>query len=369
MSERLCRWGIMGTSDIARKNWQAIRNAGNAELVAVASRNEARAQEYILENQAQVPHPQQPRPIGGYDTILADPDIEAVYIPLPTGVRKDYVIAAAKAGKHVLCEKPCGPNADDVKEMIEACAEAGVQFMDGVMFMHSDRLPALRKVLDDGKSVGDIRRITSQFSFHAGDDFEENIRMNSNLEPLGALGDLGWYNLRIALWTMNYQMPERVTGRMINQAGGIDSPDSVPVQFSGELLYPGNVTASFYCSFETEHQQWLNISGNKGHVHVRDFVLPFFGAEAGFDVSNAHFEIDGCMLHMEPRISRVSVAEHSDSHHSSQETKLFRKFSELVLAGKVDTHWPEIALKTQVLMDACLHSARNDSREVTIGFG
>jgi predicted dehydrogenase len=239
--------------------------------------------------------------------------------------------------------------------------------MDGVMFMHSDRLPALREVLDDDRSVGDITRIMSQFSFRAPDDFlQENIRMHSELEPLGCLGDLGWYNIRFALWTMNYVMPERVTGRLISHSGRPDSPDSVPLQFSGELLFPDQVTAGFYCSFETEHQQWANISGTKGHVQIRDFVLPFYGAEAGFEVGHAVFEIDRCMLHMEDHARRVAVPEYSDSHPTSQETKLFRKFGDLVLSGKVDSHWPNIALQTQIVMDACLESARKGGVEVAV---
>ncbi|MDF1811444.1 MAG: Gfo/Idh/MocA family oxidoreductase [Verrucomicrobiales bacterium] len=367
MSNNQCRWGILGSSGIAKKNWQAIRNSGNGKLVAVASRSEDRALEYIRENQAQVPHPEQPRPVGGYENMIAADDIDAIYIPLPTGIRKEYAIAAAKAGKHVLCEKPCGTNASNLREIIAACDEAGVQFMDGVMYLHSDRLPALRSVLDDGKSVGEIKRIMSQFSFRAPDDFlQENIRMHSDLEPLGCLGDLGWYNIGFALWTMNYQMPERVTGRLLSQSGRPDSPDSVPLQFSAELLFADNISAGFYCSFETEHQQWANISGTKGHVNLRDFVLPFYGAEAGFEVSNAVFEINNCMLHMEDHTRRIAVPEYSDSHPTSQETKLFRDFGDLVLSGKIDPHWPDISLKTQIIMDACLNSAKNGSREIEI---
>jgi predicted dehydrogenase len=210
----------------------------------------------------------------------------------------------------------------------------------------------------------------SQFSFRAPDDFRDgNIRMHSDLEPLGSLGDLGWYNIGFTLWTMKYEMPERVTGRLITQSGRADSPDSVPIQFSGELLFANHITASFYCSFETEHQQWANISGTKGHVHLKDFVLPYYGAEAGFEVSNAVFDIDRCRLHMEEHTRRVAVPEYSDSHRTSQETKLFRNFSDLVLSGKTDPHWPDISLKTQVVMDACLESARKGCVEVEIQTG
>ena len=150
-----CRWGILGTANIARKNWRAIRNAGNSTLTAVASRDRAKAQKFIDECQADVPFTTAPAACGGYDELLARKDVDAVYIPLPTGIRREWVVKAAKAGKHVLCEKPCGVNAADVMAMLDACKENKVQFMDGVMFMHSARLPLLRKVLDDGESVGE----------------------------------------------------------------------------------------------------------------------------------------------------------------------------------------------------------------------
>lgn len=365
MSETKCRWGILGTAGIARKNWQAIRNSGNGQLRAVASRTEERAAQYIAENQAQVPHHPAPRPVAGYDELIAADDIDAVYIPLPTGLRKEFVLKAAAAGKHVLCEKPCGVDAGEVKELVAACAAAGVQFMDGVMFMHSDRLPALREALDQGTAVGEIKRIASQFSFMAPPDFfEGNIRMHSALEPLGSLGDLGWYCIRMTLWTLHYEMPISLKAHMIRESGRTDSADSVPVSLSAELVFAGGVTASFYCSFEAEHQQWFHISGTRGSIVLSDFVLPCHGPEVSFDIEQAHFETDVCQFHMERHRRRVSVREYSDSHATAQETKLFRNFGDLVLSGKVDPHWPDISLKTQVVLDACLQSARSGGAEV-----
>src|SRR5205814_1091385 len=145
-----------------------------------------------------------PLPCGSYEELVERPDIDAVYIPLPTGIRKEWVLRAAAAGKHVLCEKPCGVTTADVRAMLDACHKHRVQFMDGVMFMHSRRLEMLRQTLDDRQSIGTVRRIASLFSFKASDDFlAGNIRVNSQLEPLGCLGDLGWYNLRFTLWVLN----------------------------------------------------------------------------------------------------------------------------------------------------------------------
>lgn len=367
MTSPTCRWGILGTAQIARKNWQAIRNSGNGTLVAVASRTPERAAAYIAENQSDIPYDPPPRPIAGYEEMIDAPDIDALYIPLPTGVRKDCVLRAAAAGKHVLCEKPCGRDAAEVREMIEACDEAGVQFMDGVMFVHSDRLGALRAELDGGEAIGDLRRIATQFSFMAPEEFlSGNIRMHSELEPLGSLGDLGWYCIRMILWTMNYASPVSVRARMIRESGRPDSPDSVPITLSAELVFAGGVTASLYCSFETEHQQWVHISGTKGHIVLEDFVLPFHGPEVAFRVEQAHFENALCHFRMERHSRRVAVREYADSHPTSQETKLFRTFADLVLSGNPGDHWPGISLQTQAILDLCLRSAREGGSELSV---
>lgn len=355
----ICRWGILGSAFIAHKNWKAIKNSGNGIVTAVASRDAAKAQAFIDECQAQCSFEKVPEAVGGYEELLSRTDIDAVYIPLPTGIRKEWVVKAAQAGKHVVCEKPCGIDAQEVRDMLDACNNAGVQFMDGVMFMHSDRLTAMREVLGDGKTVGKIKRIATQFSFLAPEDFlTGNIRVSSQLEPLGCLGDLGWYTIRFSLWAMNYQMPHTVSGRILSQHGRSDSPQPVPTEFSAELLFDGGVSVSFYNSFLTEHQCWANISGTKGYLQLQDFVLPFFGNEIEFVTQQTIGNIDVCDFNIESHLRRHPVIEYSNSHTTSQETKLFRTFANCVLSGKVDSFWGDIALKTQTVMDACLRSAR-----------
>jgi predicted dehydrogenase len=359
------RWGFLSTAGIAKKNWQAIALSPNARLVAVASRNRDKAAAFIDECSRSCHVDEAPAAIEGYDELLSSDNVDAVYIPLPTGLRKEWVIKAARAGKHVMCEKPCGIAAADLEEMIAVCSENNVQFMDGVMFMHSLRLQKMRECLDGG-DIGTIKRIATQFSFLAPDDFlSGNIRVNSDLEPQGCLGDLGWYTLRFTLWAMKYQMPTQVTGRILSEHGSPGSPSSVPTEFSGELLFDGGVSASFYNSFVTEHQQWANISGTKGNLHVADFVLPYFGNEQYFEVHNAAFVCEASQFNMERHTQRHVTAEFSNNAPDAQETKLFTKFSELALSGTPDKHWPEISLKTQRVLDACLESARNGNQPVT----
>lgn len=367
MNRRNVRWGILSTAEIARKNWKAIRHSGNAEIAAVASREQARSQRFIDLCQQEAPVPQPPRALGSYEALLASPEIDAVYIPLPTALRKEWVLRAAAAGKHVLCEKPCATSVADLEEMLAACRRHGVLFMDGVMYMHSRRLEAMRTVLDDGLSVGTIRRISSAFSFCADPAFfHGNIRADHRLEPHGCLGDLGWYTLRFALWVMKGQMPRRVTGRILSSCGDEQAGTSVPTTFSGELLFADGVSSGFYNSFLTEHQQWAHVSGSKGYLMLTDFVAPFFGGELEFRVNNVVHEVRGCDFNMVPHWRRWGVSEYSNSHPSAQETHLFRTFSDLVQRGVRDESWAELSLKTQILMNACHASALEDGRPVLL---
>lgn len=335
------RWGILGTARIAQKNWKAIWHSGNSIVTAVASRDVERARRFIAECQAGNPFNAAPTALGSYEELLASHDVDAVYIPIPTGMRKEWVLKAAAAGKHILCEKPCGMSVADTREMIDACRRNRVQFMDGVMFMHNPRLDEIRRALDDAKSVGRIRRIASHFSFFSTDDFRQaNIRADCALEPLGCLGDLGWYCVRFALWTMNWQLPREVSGRILSQACNDNSPHPVPFDFSGEMLFDNNVSSGFFCSFLTAYSNWVMINGALGCLRVPDFVLP---AKS----NNGAMEINGELFENSPI-----------DPFKAQETNMVRTFAGQVLGGKLRDDWPEWALKTQIVINGCLDSAR-----------
>jgi len=357
MQTSTTRWGILGTAQIARKNWLSIRNSGNGVVAAVASRQLASAVRFIDECQAQQPFAHKPRAVGSYAELLAAPDIDAVYVPLPTTLRKEWVIAAAKAGKHVVCEKPCAPTVADLEEMVAACREHHVQFMDGVMFMHSRRLELVRQAINE--SVGRLRRLTLAFSFNGSAEFlQSNIRSNSALEPLGCVGDLAWYCIRFALWTVDWQMPRAVSGRILTPSQPRPGLAPVPLEFSGELLFTGGISAGFYVSFLTENQQLAQVAGERGLLRLTDFVLPFFGAEAGFETLNSKFVTDGCLFNMEAGGRRWTVPEYSNSHSSAQESNLFRNFAAQIQTGTLNPDWPDFALKTQRVMEQCLAGAR-----------
>jgi len=367
MNEPNLRWGILGAANIAQKNWKAIWNSGNGRIVAVASRELERSRHFIDECQSHAAFDPAPRPLGSYEELLAATDVDALYLPLPTGIRGQWVKRAAAAGKHVVCEKPCATSVAELTDLLDACRRNRVQFMDGVMFMHSRRLQPMREVLNDGQTLGGIRRITSAFSFLASEGFfASNIRAQSQLEPYGCLGDLGWYCIRFALWVMNWKLPQRVTAQMLSEFQHPGSRTSVPTEFSAELFFEGGVTSSFYCSFLTETEQWAIVSGTRGHLRVSDFVLPFSGGQTAFETGNPLFEVRGCDFEMQPRTRRWEVNECSHSDPSAQESQLFRNFAAQVQSATLNQLWPDMALKTQQVMQACHDSARANGQPVKL---
>ena len=157
---------------------------------------------------------------------------------------------------------------------------------------------------------------------------------------------------------MNGKLPQRVAGHMLAEHRRPDSPAAVPTDFSAELFFADGVSASFYCSFLTEIQQWAILGGTKGSLYVPDFVLPRYGAEAAFELWNPIYTITGCDFNMEEHTRRFAVREYSNAAENAQETHMFRRFAELVLSGRPDHSWGELTLKTQQVLDACLQSAR-----------
>ena len=322
------RWGFLSTAHIARKNWNSILHSGNNTLVAVASRDIARSRSFIEQCQASAPFAKAPTALGSYEELLASPEVDAVYIPMPTALRRDWVVRAARAGKHVLCEKPCAANLADLETMLAACRDNRVQFMDGVMFMHHPRLEHMRAMLDDGKSIGGIRRIMTIFSFRPDAAFfKNNIRVMGNLEPAGCLGDVGWYCIRFILWAMRWQMPVEVNAKIISASDS--GANAVPTEFSGELVFADGASAGFFCSFTT-NQQWVNLSGESGWLRVEDFVAPNDDAPAGFVVNGTHMSVPPNSGDSSENPPPVRL----------QHVNMFRNFADQVSSGELNTDWP-----------------------------
>jgi predicted dehydrogenase len=347
------RIGFLSTAGIGRKNWKAIFHSGNAVVSAVASRDIKKSRQYIDECQREFTFSEVPRAFGSYEELLASPLVDAVYLPMPTALRKSFVLLAAANGKHVLCEKPCASDSSSLAEMIAACQKNQVQFLDGVMFMHSPRMAKVREVLDDDQSIGVLRRISSAFTFYSGEQFfRDNIRVNGALEPAGCLGDLGWYSIRFALWTLNWSLPHTVSARILANSEALPDRPSSPIDFSAELFFEGGVSCVFYSSFMAGHQQWVHVSGQKGWLLLPDFVHPLNSYEPAFEVGHKMVQATGgvkCPSGADPKVQ---------GHAAAQDAIMWRTFATQVLSGKLNADWPMWAAKTQKVMDACHEAAR-----------
>jgi predicted dehydrogenase len=347
------RIGFLSASGIGRKNWKAIYNSGNCVVSAVASRDAEKSRKYIDECQQEFGFENRPLAFGGYEELLASEGVDAVYIPLPTALRKSFVVRAAESHKHIICEKPCAINSSELEEMIAVCRKNQVQFMDGVMFMHNPRQAKVRETLNDGKSVGALRRISSSFSFFSGEEFfNGNIRVNGALEPAGCLGDLGWYSIRFALWTLNWRLPQTVSARMLAMSEPLPNRPAAPIDFSAELFYDEGVSVAFYCSFIAGRQQWVHVSGQNGWLLLPDFIHPFNSFEPAYEVNEKWVTVSSgakCPPGMDASVQ---------GHASAQDALMWRNYADQIATGRLNDDWPMWSVKTQKVMDACHEAAR-----------
>lgn len=174
-SPLVVRVAVVGAASIAKKNARAIERSERCALVAVASRSKEKAEAWVSELGLQASC----KCVEGYDALLSDPDVDAVYVPLPTALHLEYVVKAAAAGKHVLVEKPVGRTLAEVRQMVEACRTAGVAFLDGTMFVHHDRFKQMGRLFADSRFWRPTR-VSSAFTF-CGDEQVRRRGSDSNL--------------------------------------------------------------------------------------------------------------------------------------------------------------------------------------------
>ena len=192
------RWGVLGTADIARgQTIPGMLQAENCELCAVAGRSIEKAKQFQRTFGFR-------KAYGSYDELLADPEVEAVYIPLPNNLHREWAIRALRAKKHVLCEKPLAVTAAEAEEMFRAAEENGVYLMEAFAYLHSPLIAAVKKELDSG-AVGEIRYLES--AFMGGRRPDTDIRLRRETFG-GALYDLGCYTVSMALWMLGREPRE-----------------------------------------------------------------------------------------------------------------------------------------------------------------
>jgi predicted dehydrogenase len=254
MTDRRLRWGVLSTANIAQKKWiPGVRRSprGRGEVVAIASRDGAAAE--AVAGALGIP-----RAHGSYEALLADPDVDAIYIPLPNHLHREWAIAAARAGKHILCEKPLALTSAQAQEMVDAAASSGVLLMEAFMYRLHPSWVAVRELLAAGR-IGRLQTVQSWFSYF--NDDPRNIR-NSAAAGGGALMDIGCYSVNLSRMLFGAE-PERV------EAAVLRDPDlEIDVLTSALLVFPGGGTATFTCSTRSEPDQRVHVYGTEGHISV-----------------------------------------------------------------------------------------------------
>ena len=249
------RFGILSTADIARKKViPGMRTASRVEVVAIASRDADRAR--LVADELGIP-----RAHGSYEALFADPEVDAVYIPLPNHLHMDWTIAAARAGKHVLCEKPLALTAADAQQMVDACRAAGVRLMEAFMYRLHPSWVAVRDVVGSGR-IGRLMAVQSWFSYF--NDDPTNIRNMLECGG-GALLDIGSYSVNLARMLFGGE-PRRVEASIARDpATGVDVLTSALLEF-------GDGIATFTCSIRAEDDQRVDVYGTTGRISVE---IPF----------------------------------------------------------------------------------------------
>src|SRR5215469_4255206 len=234
---RKIRWGVLGWARIAREHViPAIQWASNSEFFAIASRDESK----LAECRGRFSNA---RTYSGYQELLRDVEVDAVYIPLPNSLHREWTIKAAECGKHVLCEKPIALNAAECREMIAACAANKVTLMEAFMYRYTERTRKALEVLSSGV-LGEIKFISSTFRFLLANP--ASIKLKAELGG-GSLYDVGCYPVNFIGMVADKisgvpSMPKSVSVEL-DRSGGVD------VIFSALMKYPSGLIASAHCGF------------------------------------------------------------------------------------------------------------------------
>jgi D-xylose 1-dehydrogenase (NADP+, D-xylono-1,5-lactone-forming) len=245
------KWGIMSTAAINRLFLAGAREAQGVEVVAVASRDRDRADEFARAHDI-------PRTHDGYESLLADPEIEAVYIPLPNSLHIPWTVRALQSGKHVLCEKPLSRRAAEVEQAFEIAEQEGRLLMEAFMYRHNPQTQRLVELVADG-AIGRLRLIRGAFSFHARD--AADVRLSRQLDG-GALMDVGCYCVNAARLLAGE--PERVIG--LQTLGG----DGVDVAFTGAMSFVDGTLAHFDAGLSLDTRDELEVVGDEGTLFLDD---------------------------------------------------------------------------------------------------
>ncbi|HEV2785727.1 MAG TPA: Gfo/Idh/MocA family oxidoreductase [Solirubrobacteraceae bacterium] len=261
-------WGVLSTARIAGRLVGGARTSDGAEVVAVASRNDASAQRFAEAHGI-------PRAHGSYEALLADPDVEAVYIPLPNSMHVEWTLRALEAGKHVLCEKPMDRRPEQVERAFDFAAQRGLVLSEAFMWRHNPQTAALRDLLEE-RAIGDVRLVRASFSFMLVRD--PDVRLDPALDG-GALMDVGCYCVS-GVRLVAGRDPLSVSAEVATGPTGVD------MRLTGLLRFDDDVLAVIDCGLDLPSRSELEICGTQGRIVIGDpwhCIEPRIVLERGYD--------------------------------------------------------------------------------------
>jgi predicted dehydrogenase len=258
------KWGVLGNAEIARVCViPAMQKSRNGKVHALATRSPERAKQVVAKNNIA-------RVYGDYDDLLADPEVDAVYIPLPNHLHHPWTLRALRAGKHVLCEKPLARDAREAQEMVSVAADAGLLLMEGVMYRFHPRSQRIKEMAANG-SIGPVCLVRSAFCYPMDKKLLEsgqNARLRADTGG-GALLDVGCYSVSVARWFLDAE-PTQLQAQAVYHPAGVD------VHFVGSLRFSGNGLATLEASFISALQQTYTIIGADGAIELpHDAFIPW----------------------------------------------------------------------------------------------
>jgi D-xylose 1-dehydrogenase (NADP+, D-xylono-1,5-lactone-forming) len=244
-------WGFLSTANINDKLLAGAAESDRVDVVAVASRDSSRAEAYARERGID-------RAYGSYEGLLADPDVEAVYISLPNSLHVEWSVRALEAGKHVLCEKPLSRRAEDVDGAFDVAEQSGRLLMEAFMYRHNPQTAKLEELVRGG-AIGRLRLGRASFSFPLAD--AENVRLNASLDG-GGLMDVGCYCVS-GLRLLGGE-PDQVYGEQVLSASGVDE------LFTGTMRFPGDFLGQFDAGLVLQERDELEAVGEEGSLFLDD---------------------------------------------------------------------------------------------------
>lgn len=334
MADKPLRWGILGVAGINRRLIPAFKASTTADLAAIASRSLDKATAAAKADDIA-------KPYGSYEALLADPDIDAVYNPLPNHMHDEWTRKAADAGKHILCEKPLTCDAASSEKLIAYTRSKGVRLMDGFMWPHHPRTHKLQKFLDSG-AIGEVKKVNAAFTFNLAGLPTDNIRMQPQAGG-GGLLDVGCYTTYAIRWWMQAE-PVSVFAKAV-MVNGVD------VAMSGVWTFADGRTCNFDCGFTHPLRTWVEIVGSEHVVRVPNMWIP--DDRAVFQVVRQNGDFG-------------DTIEEVETPGQNQMVHMLDDFAAAVREKREPYPNPDEAVKSLKVMDALRRSAA-EGREVPVG--